>query len=290
MKAKSDSASIKLPDEVMDDLRKVSLKLSSFQKSDFVDRSLFEPSVALLSRRSKLMRPALVLVGAYAVGEDPDDFIDLAVASELLHTASLIHDDIIDRDTVRRGSFAVHEKYGEHVAILAGDALIAKAVSMAAGYGPEVLKSITQASMDACAGETIDYNYQKNGKVPGMKEYMKIAGLKSASLIGACCGAGAVYGSDSSSKDIYMSGRDLGIAFQVRDDIMDFIGALRGRKQPASNVVLSLQKDYKIGSHQAVMRAVKINNDYVDMSRKRMKGSKYDMLLRGYAELIRVSA
>jgi len=290
MQVHVDNTNVSIPQEVLSSLQKVSHKLSSFRKSDFVDSSLFKPSVTLLSRRSKLLRPMLVLMGAYAVGDDSAKFIDLAAAAELLHTASLIHDDIIDEDRMRRGALAVHEKYGNHVAILAGDALISKAVGMAAKYGEDVLKSITQASMEMCAGEVMDHYYKGRKAIPMMDDYVKIASLKSASLIGACCSAAAVYNCDASSSQIYNSGKEVGIAFQIRDDIMDFISAMKNRDENelAPNIVTSIRKDYGLDTYDAVMMAVETNNRYIDSSKKRVEKLKFGRLLSGYVDLIRV--
>ena len=179
-------------------------------------------STYLLKKNGKLIRPTLVLMGAHAVGNDPMEFVDLAVASELLHTSSLIHDDIIDGDLTRRGSKTVHAKYGEKIALLAGDALISKAVSMATRYGEDALRSMTKASMDMCAGELLDYDFQKTGKVPTVRQCLGINTLKTASLIATCCNIVAINRNERHSKEMYLFGRDLGIAFQIRDDIIDY--------------------------------------------------------------------
>ncbi len=281
---------IMLPGEVLASLKKVSARLRSLKAPDFVDSSLFEPSVSLLTRKRKLLRPTLVLIGAYAIGERTDKFVDLAVAAELLHTASLIHDDIIDRDTERRGSIAVHARYGNRVAIVAGDALISKAVGMAAAYGERVLKSITDASMEMCAGEALDYMYQKRRVVPSLREYTRIASLKSASLIGASYNAAAVYSSRKDSGVMYLAGKDLGIAFQIRDDIADFITSMKSgdKRVLIPNAVTSVQKNYEIGSYSAIMKTMQMNNQYIDKAVRRLSGGRAGKVFGEYAGLIRV--
>ncbi|MHB1830768.1 MAG: polyprenyl synthetase family protein [Candidatus Micrarchaeaceae archaeon] len=285
-----DNRKIQLPGSVTESLCKVSERLSSFKTSDFVDRALSGPSVALLGRKSKLFRPTLVLMGAYVIDRNPHKFIDLAVSAELIHTASLIHDDIIDGDTERRGSFSVQAKYGSHMAILAGDALTSMAISISAKYGERMLKSMSQASMDMCAGEALDYYYQKRRLVPSLEDYARMASLKSASLIGACANAAAVCNSHKSSDAMYLAGKDLGMAFQIRDDIFDFINASndRGVGKFIPNIVASLEKDYRIGRYSALMKAVQMNNDYVERAERRMAKSMPGKIFSSYAELIKV--
>lgn len=283
-------ANISFPKPVRNGLRRVYAKLASFKTSDFVNERLFAPSTYLLNRNGKLMRPTLVLIGAYVLGSNPIDFVDLAVASELLHTSSLIHDDMIDDDMVRRGSASVHVKYGGKVALLAGDALISKAVSLTAQYGERVLKSMTNASMDMCAGEVVDYEFQNKKYVPSLEQYLEVAFLKSASLIGACLNSAAVYGKYVSAKKLYESGTDLGMAFQIRDDIFDFAsdnGKGRGGVV-GPNVITSIQKEWKMDRTSAIAKAIELNNYYIEKSKARMKGMNNADLLSKYAEFIRV--
>src|SRR5271157_2973113 len=102
-------SSINLPSPVKIALGGVTKKLASFRTSDFVNQELFNPSVHLLKKKGKLLRPTLVLLGAHMLDEKPGKYVDLALAAELVHISSLIHDDIIDRDRSRRGIKAVHE-------------------------------------------------------------------------------------------------------------------------------------------------------------------------------------
>ncbi len=279
-----------MANDIRCNLKTVSKRLSSLKVSEFVTRKLFDPSVHLLNRKSKLLRPALVLMGASAIGENPSDFIDLAVAAELMHTSSLIHDDIVDGDKVRRGVQSVHVKYGTAVALLAGDALISKAVSLSAQYGKYVLMSMTKASMDMCAGEVLDYKYQDTGSAPDLDEYLRVSFLKSASLIGACWSAAAVYKRSKRAEDFYESGTDIGIAFQIRDDILDFIIAeeKHSNRGLIPNIVTSLEKEYRIGKYSALIKAIKLNNQYVKKAEERISGTRAYKMLNDYAELVKV--
>ncbi len=279
---------VRLPESVREGLKRVTDKILSLSVSDFVSNGLYAPSTYLLKKNGKLIRPTLVLMGAHAIGNDPMEFVDLAVASELLHTSSLIHDDIIDGDLTRRGSKTVHAKYGEKIALLAGDALISKAVSMATRYGEDALRSMTKASMDMCAGELLDYNFQKTGKVPTVRQCLDINTLKTASLIATCCNIVAVNRNERHSKEMYLFGRDLGIAFQIRDDIIDYKSWSRkgGKGVPIPNMVSSIVHARGIGGHLAVLEAMKLNERYVRSAFMRLGNNKRTELLKDYARSI----
>lgn len=280
-----------LPSDIRRSLRKVSMILKSFQVSDFVNNDLFRPSVYLLNRNSKMLRPALVLMGAKVAGKKASDFVDLAVATELMHTSSLIHDDMIDGDATRRGVSAVHVKYGDAIALLAGDALLSKAISLASRYGEHTLKSMARVSLDMCAGEILDYRCQKSGRIPSPKEYLLIASLKSASLIGACWSAAAIHSNNRISSKLYASGIDLGMAFQIRDDVMDFIREARSgsSKSVAPNMVSSMQRSRGLSKNEALLKSVQLNNKYIDRSESRLRHSSAYSVFSNYAELIRMS-
>ena len=277
--------------QILPALRKVSARLSALDSSDFLEDELHYPSVHLLRTKSKMLRPSLVLLGAYAIGERPEKFIDLAVASELIHVSSLIHDDIIDRDRKRRGVEAVHVRYGNPAAILAGDALISKAVEIAAKYGRDTLESMSRATMSMCAGEALDYRYRKRNAVPGMAQYKRIAYLKSGALIGACWNAASVFRATRLSDRMYNAGSALGIAFQIRDDIFDFIRSARRNPKHISspNIVTSVQKDSGTDRYNAVARAVELNNRYIDSSIRQLSDTREGSVLAAYSAFIRVA-
>jgi geranylgeranyl pyrophosphate synthase len=283
-------AKAQLPREIISGIGRVKNEISSLGADVFRGNGLYRPVMHLLKNGGKLVRPTLVLIGAYLLGKKTDEFVDMAVAAELLHVSSLIHDDIIDGDAKRRGVDAVHVKYGNEIAILAGDALISKAIGLAAGYGDGVLRLISNATMDMCAGEIIDHECQEEQRVPSLAEYKEIARLKSASLIAACCSIAAVHSKDrGSASSLYDFGEKMGIAFQMRDDIMDFSASestIADRYRP--NVVTSLIKESSISEREALRRAAELNNKYVDeavVSISRIKGS--GAVVR-YAGLIRM--
>jgi geranylgeranyl diphosphate synthase type I len=267
------SAQIDIPPQIRPGFISVGRRLSNFSREDFKIRELYEPSTHLLnSENKKLIRAALVLSGATALGLEPEKFIDLAVAIEMLHNASLIHDDIIDKDLTRRGVPTVHVKYGEPAAILAGNANITKAIKYASRYGGQVVEKASEASLDMCAGELLDYNVQKDGKIPTLDEYLIIIGLKTGSLMGASTSIPATYvGDEQSEKALQEIGYNIGLAFQLRDDILEYLG-IKSRESAAPitfrpNIVTVFEGHKK---ENPVKTAIKLNNFYIGQARERL--------------------
>lgn len=110
---------------------------------------------ALLSH-GKRLRPLMVILSAQSVGGNQDDVMSLALAIELLHTATLVHDDILDQDKFRRNVPTVHEKWSVNDAILVGDAMISLSINLAADYGREILKIGSETGLALCDGEYMD--------------------------------------------------------------------------------------------------------------------------------------
>lgn len=276
-------------------INKVQARLSSFGYQDFSGKELFDAATYTLRKPGKMLRPALVLLGAKLMGEDAADFIDMAVAAELLHTASLVHDDIIDGDSVRRGVPTLHAKRGSEVALLSGDALIAKAVSLASRYGPRVVKKVADASLDMCAGELLDYSSQREGKPIGVREYLRVARLKNGVFMGTCASAAAIYKRKKVASRLYGFGLGLGVAFQIRDDILELVDEKEAGRNGGSkitsgytNIVRIFAKQFGIGQDEAVKKAVGLNDYFADRALHFMEGATWSRELSRYIDFVRV--
>ncbi len=281
---------IRLPAGVASGLIETGRRISELGLTSFRNRELYEPASHLLHNSGKLLRPSLVLLGAHATRQNAGRFTDLAVAAELLHISSLIHDDIIDGDETRRGVESVHMKYGEESAILAGDALVSKAIGISAKYGGDVISRMSDSAMDMCAGEALDYSFQKERKVPRLEEYRRIAELKSASLIAVCCSVAAVYKKDRFASRLHSFGMNIGIAFQMRDDILDSRGG-REKKVGQSlrpNIVTTLIEYSSLTPKEAVASAIEMHNAHIDKAVKDLGRSESADLLSVYADSVRV--
>lgn len=178
----------------------------------------------LFAAGGKRIRPALVLLAAKCGRYELTKLTPAAVAVELTHAATLVHDDVIDRAAVRRGRPTVAALLGDEPAIVVGDFYFAKAYEQAAGTAvTEVVAILARAVMDICAGEVrqqaIRYRYHTD-----VDEYMRRIEAKTATLLAASCDIGALMGglSDSKRSALRAFGRQLGLAFQIADDVLDY--------------------------------------------------------------------
>lgn len=179
----------------------------------------------------KRMRPAMVLAAAGAVGGSKEKAIPLAVAIEYIHNFTLIHDDYMDGDEKRRGMTTIHVGYGGPTAILAGDALFARAFEIIAqldtpdGVMRDVLKIVTRAVWDLARGQQMDVN-NENGEEVTMDEYIETIRLKTSVLFAAGAAGGALIGGADkrTAEAIHEYAMLLGVAFQMFDDVLGLIG------------------------------------------------------------------
>ena len=180
----------------------------------------------LFAAGGKRIRPALVLLAASIGTYDLERLTPAAMAVELTHAATLVHDDVIDRATVRRGRPTVAAQLGNEPAIVVGDFYFAKAYDQAANTkSPEVVTILAEAVMKICAGEVrqqaIRHQYEAR-----LDEYMARIGAKTATLLAACCDIGALLGGLEADPRAHLRnyGRLLGLAFQIADDVLDYTG------------------------------------------------------------------
>ena len=179
----------------------------------------------------KRMRPTMVVASCGAVGGDRKKAVPLAVAIEYIHNFTLIHDDLMDGDEMRRGMVTSHVKYGMPTAILAGDALFAKAFDIMTELDVpdsvlrKIMKLVTVAVWDLARGQQMDVN-NENGQEVTMEEYIETIRLKTSVLFAAGAAGGAMVGGadDETVKAIHEYAMSLGVAFQMFDDILGIIG------------------------------------------------------------------
>ncbi len=233
----------------------------------FSSPNLEKSTFHLLNVNGKLLRPTLVFVGAESVGLNSMKFVDLAIAIEYLHISSLIHDDIIDKDEMRRGIETVHNKYGIENAILAGDALIARAVALSSAYGENVVKKIAEAAFLMCDGESMDFCTQRRNFDMNLETYMDIARKKTASLIYTSISIAAV--TEKLGEGIIgrlsKAGELLGVAFQVRDDVINSVGSFELGKRPGNDDkkfnrpnIVSVFEYSGLGKKEAIEKSIQI--------------------------------
>ena len=190
------------------------------------DPFIFEACEPLI-RGGKRLRPMLMLLCANAKNSCPNSrTMPLATALELIHTASLVHDDIIDTSKKRRGVETANSKYGAQIAVLIGDYLFAKAFQLVAenNYGAEVQLILSKLVKQLCIGEIMQD--RSLFVVPTMSEYYRRINLKTAIFLSSCCRLGAIVAQldDSEIERLAAYGTSLGLAFQIIDDLLDFCG------------------------------------------------------------------
>jgi geranylgeranyl pyrophosphate synthase len=200
--------------------------------SDLSDLSLHPQIEYAVESDGKRLRPILVLLSAQNVGGNRDNSISLALAFELMHTATLIHDDIIDQDETRRGRLALHKKWSVNDAILAGDALIALSINLASKYGERIIDIVSKCGLELCDGEHTDVNYVL--KTATEESFFKMIKRKTASLFRDAAFCGALAGGATTSEALSFSkfGENLGIAYQLRDDLLDIVSS----EEPIQNL------------------------------------------------------
>ena len=184
-----------------------------------------EASLYLLKAGGKRLRPALVMIASHA-GEAGRPGTDLAAAAiELVHLASLYHDDVIDGTATRRGVPTTHSKWGTDIAVLAGDYLFACGSSLGASVGGEVPLILANAITEVCEGQIVETTALRDAGRP-VEGYLEVISMKTAALFRAACVLGAASsGASLRHRDLLaIYGESLGLAFQIVDDLLDLVG------------------------------------------------------------------
>lgn len=212
-------------------------------------KELYEPIGYIANLGGKRLRPLLTLFAAEVFGAKPADAIYAAVAIELFHNFSLIHDDIMDEAPLRRGKKTVHEKWNLNTGILSGDAMLILAYQYFEHYEPFIFKDLaklfSKTALEVCEGQQLDINFETRNNV-SIPEYIKMIEYKTAVLVGAALEMGAIVAnsSDGNKRAIYNFGRDLGIAFQLQDDYLDAFGETATFGKQIGGDILENKKTY----------------------------------------------
>jgi len=190
--------------------------------------SLYDPCKYIVAGTGKRLRPFLVFLSSKAVGANPSKVMNAAIAVELFHNFTLVHDDIMDNADKRRGRPTLHIKYDTNTAILAGDNLLAIAYESllkdCRKSGTGAVEDFTTGLIEVCEGQSLDKDFELRKKV-SLDEYIEMIYKKTAALAQICCSIGAKLGGGTTKEinALRKYGKYLGLAFQIQDDLLDIM-------------------------------------------------------------------
>ncbi len=190
---------------------------------------LYDPVNYLLNIGGKRLRPAVLLLSTYLFSGKYQHAMPAAFAVEVFHNFTLAHDDIMDNAEVRRGKPTLHEKYSVNAGILSGDVMLVHAykslLKLKDADRVRIFDEFTKFAIEVCEGQQMDMNFETSDSIT-IPEYLKMIELKTSVLVAGAMKIGAIIGKadEKSSNAIYEFGRNLGIAFQLQDDLLDAYG------------------------------------------------------------------
>ena len=232
---------------------------------------LYIPIDYTLQRGGKRLRPLLCLKACEAAGANALDAINQAVAVEMFHNFTLIHDDVMDKSDTRRGRPTVFAKWGSTQAILSGDALLTLAIQKVAECDGKNLKKVLEVfnktALEVYEGQQLDMDFETRDDVT-TDEYLEMIRLKTSVLLGCACRIGAIIGnaSENMCDALYKYGEMLGLAFQLRDDWLDTFGNVELFGKPIGGDIRNKKKTWLYITAQSesgfeMNEALKLNDD-----------------------------
>lgn len=233
---------------------------------------MYEPMAYILGLGGKRVRPLLTLVACDLFEGNIQDAIPSALAVELFHNFSLIHDDILDNAPLRRGKTTVHEKWNSNIAILSGDGMLVKAYEILSKSKleqiPRMLQLFSKTGMEVCEGQQLDMNFETQTKV-SVDQYIHMITYKTAVLLGCSLQMGAICANASkeNQEHIYNFGKHVGIAFQILDDVLDvYAGDGKFGKQVGGDIISNkktflLLKAFELSNQSQLNQLTNLLND-----------------------------
>jgi len=224
---------------------------SLFEDRNYLDnpKELYDPIQYSLSQGGKRLRPLLSLISCSLFGGELKEVENSAIGLEIFHNFTLLHDDIMDQSSLRRGLPTVYKKWDTNTAILSGDTMFVIAYQYVTNSNPEILVDVlrvfNQTAKEVCEGQQFDMNFEEEANT-SIEDYMEMIRLKTAVLIAAALKIGAIAARAPKEewKRIYDFGILIGLAFQLRDDFLDAFGDVDVFGKPIGNDIITNKKTY----------------------------------------------
>ena len=219
------------------------------QKFSREPKNLYEPIDYILQLGGKRIRPMLTLIAADIFSGNYKEALPAALAVEVFHNFTLVHDDIMDDAPLRRGNETVHEKWNINTAILSGDAMLILAYQYFENYEPRVFQKLAQlfskTALEVCDGQQLDVDFETRNNVT-IDEYIKMITLKTSVLVAAALKMGAIVAKadEEQAQHLYNYGLNLGIAFQLQDDYLDTFGDPESFGKQVGGDIIENKKTY----------------------------------------------
>jgi geranylgeranyl diphosphate synthase type II len=213
----------------LQDLQEKVNQLISSQEFKKKPQKLYDPIAYTMSHGGKRLRPLLTLMACDMFGGNIEKVLYPALALEVFHNFTLVHDDIMDKAPLRRGRDTVYKKWDSNIAILSGDTMFALAYQYALRTDyqlvPKILEVFSKAAIEVCEGQQLDMDFESMATVQ-IEEYLEMIRLKTAVLIAVSLQIGAIVGnaSEKDTESMYNFGIQIGMAFQLKDDLLDLYG------------------------------------------------------------------
>jgi len=262
--------------------RAVDGELSNLMQ-EITDLRLYEKVAYVLRTQGKRLRSTLLMLSGQSVNGQEKPLRKLALSIELLHAATLIHDDILDQDRFRRNALSAYAKWSVRDAILIGDMLAAISLNLAADYGEEILKIMAQTGLLLCDGEYMDVEMTEEEM--SETDYLEKIKKKSASLFRAAtqCGAIAATGSPLEIDCLAEFGENFGMAYQIKDDLSDIVSLKNGippdlREFRVTLPLVHSYKNAKTGAARALLQDLKSQKEVNFSDESVLLGRLYESL------------
>lgn len=261
-----------------DEYHLINRKLAELVRS-LPDSPLGEIISYVLTAPGKRVRPLLLIFSAEAFGGTASQAVNAALAIELVHAASLVHDDILDQGTERRGAQSAIERFGPEAALLAGDWLISRSIELISHYSQPVMAAFSSACMDMSEGELMDLSAACSSD-----DYYQCISKKTATLFSASAKIGGLLAgaSEADVSKLECYGRHLGLGYQVLDDLEEYLGLDQGKVSQKTSITLPVILSSKNQRDAVVQMCIKVIDDHSRSAKDALRESQGDrqMLFR----------